>query len=95
MVAVDCTPDLGCVPPYQWSIIPVEYQGWALLIFLGIAGIALLWGFYFIATVPVVNTFVDKLEPKKRKFYDKIFAELMFLLMLGLLGSFIMMRMGI
>ena len=95
MVAVDCTPDLGCAPPYNWSLIPLEWQGWAFLIFVGVAGIALLLGFYFMAAMPVENTFVDKMEPKKRKLYDRLFMELMFLVMLGLFASFVMMRMGI
>jgi hypothetical protein len=91
MVAVGCTPALGCEPPYQWSLIPIEYQGWAFLIFLVVSGIALIIGFYFIATIPIENTSIDTMEPKKRKLYDKLFFELMGLVMLALLASFMAM----
>jgi hypothetical protein len=97
MVAEACTIDIGCDPnavmPMQ--IIPVEYQGWILLTFLCYAIIAILCGFAIMVKNPVDNTIVDNWEPKKRKLYDRLFMELMMLVMLGLFASFIMMRMGI
>ena len=95
MTAVACTPEFGCEPAYQWSLVPVEYQGWVFLIALGVAFVAIFYSFYYIAVHPLENKIISKWEPKKEKLYDKLFVELMFLVMLGLLVSFIMMRMGI
>jgi hypothetical protein len=95
MTAVDCTPAFGCEPVYQWSLIPIELQGWAFLIFIGIATVAILYGFWNIGGNLKDNVVIDTRDPEKRKLQDKLFVELMGLIMLGMLASVVMMWMGI
>ena len=84
--------ELGCDPNRGFTLIPSEYQGWFFLLFVVFAFFAMCVGFYIIATTPIENESRDTVEPRKRKMYDKMFMELMLLLMLGLFASFAIER---
>jgi len=49
-----CVAEISCVLPYcrvtPPQFIPVEYQGWLFLIFVIIAFILIIYGFYWIVT---------------------------------------------
>jgi hypothetical protein len=57
------------------------YEVWGFLVFVGFAIIAILCGFVWIAGNPVDNTVSCGWNPDKQKIRDRLFVELMLLVM--------------
>jgi hypothetical protein len=70
-------------------------EGWGFLVFAGFAIIALGYGFYWIYANPADNTVTCKWDEDRRIIRDRLFVELVLLIMGAFLIIFITAAVGI